>query len=96
MKTVVGIDNGTQSTKVIFYDYQNQEILAEASAPHDLITLSSEGRDDGTREQDARAASGLHDNRVAGRADGYRLALLDHSSRCRQSQTPGDINIERQ
>lgn len=53
MKTVVGIDNGTQSTKVVFYDYENKKIAAEASSPHDLITLSPEGKDDGTREQRA-------------------------------------------
>ncbi|MBI9103674.1 MAG: xylulokinase [Spirochaetales bacterium] len=53
MKTVVGIDNGTQSTKVIFYDYENMKIVAEASAPHDLISLSADGKDDGTREQEA-------------------------------------------
>lgn len=49
MKTVIGIDNGTQSTKVIFYDYENMEITAEASSPHDLIS-----EDDGTKEQKAR------------------------------------------
>ncbi len=53
MKTVIGIDNGTQSTKVIFYDYENRQIVAEESSPHELITLSPEGKDDGTREQKA-------------------------------------------
>ena len=53
MKTVIGIDNGTQSTKVIFYDYENMKIVAEASASHDLVTKSAEGKDDGTREQEA-------------------------------------------
>lgn len=48
MKTVVGIDNGTQSTKVLFYDFENRTIAGEASAPHALIS-----RDDGTREQEA-------------------------------------------
>ncbi len=48
MKTVIGIDNGTQSTKVIFYDFENKEIVASASAPHELISL-----EDGTREQKA-------------------------------------------
>lgn len=53
MKTVVGIDNGTQSTKILFYDYENRKIIADASSPHDLITYSHSGEDDGTREQDA-------------------------------------------
>ena len=48
MKTVIGIDNGTQSTKVIFFDYENKLIAASASAPHDLIS-----RKDGTCEQKA-------------------------------------------
>ncbi len=48
MKTVIGIDNGTQSTKVIFYDYEHKTVVAEASAPHSLIS-----KEDGTREQDA-------------------------------------------
>ncbi len=48
MKTLIGIDNGTQSTKVLFYDYENRSIVATASAPHKLIST-----DDGTREQEA-------------------------------------------
>ncbi len=48
MNTVIGIDNGTQSTKVVFYDYENKTVAASASAPHDLIS-----RDDGSREQKA-------------------------------------------
>jgi xylulokinase len=48
MKTVLGIDNGTQSTKVLFYDFENKKVAASASAPHDLIS-----KDDGTREQKA-------------------------------------------
>lgn len=48
MKTLIGIDNGTQSTKVIFYDFEKKKIVASASAPHKLIS-----RDDGTREQEA-------------------------------------------
>ena len=48
LKTVIGIDNGTQSTKVVFYDYENKTIAASASAPHDLIS-----REDGSREQKA-------------------------------------------
>ena len=48
MKTIIGIDNGTQSTKVIFYDFENRRIAASATAPHDLIS-----RDDGSREQKA-------------------------------------------
>lgn len=48
MKTLIGIDNGTQSTKVLFYDFENRKIVATASAPHKLIS-----REDGTREQEA-------------------------------------------
>lgn len=48
MKTIIGIDNGTQSTKVIFYDYEKKQIAAQASATHDLIS-----REDGSREQKA-------------------------------------------
>ncbi|MBN2617015.1 MAG: xylulokinase [Spirochaetales bacterium] len=49
MKTLIGIDNGTQSTKVIFYDFESKKIVAKASSPHKLIS-----RDDGTREQEAK------------------------------------------
>ncbi|MDC7226050.1 MAG: xylulokinase [Spirochaetales bacterium] len=49
MKTVLGIDVGTQSSKVLFYDYESKKVAAVASAPHELITGS-----DGTSEQEAR------------------------------------------
>ncbi|QEN09368.1 xylulokinase [Oceanispirochaeta crateris] len=48
MKTIIGIDNGTQSTKVVFYDFENKTIAASASAGHEMIS-----RDDGSREQKA-------------------------------------------
>ncbi|QEN04388.1 xylulokinase [Thiospirochaeta perfilievii] len=48
MKTLIGIDNGTQSTKVLFFDVEKKEIVATASAPHKLIS-----REDGSREQEA-------------------------------------------
>jgi xylulokinase len=48
MKTVMGIDMGTQSTKVVLYDFKNKIIAAEASSSHDIIS-----RDDGTKEQKA-------------------------------------------
>lgn len=48
MKIVLGIDNGTQSTKTIFYDVDGCEVVALASASHDIIA-----KDDGTREQKA-------------------------------------------
>jgi xylulokinase len=48
MKTVLGIDNGTQSTKVYFYDYENRKEVAVASAPHEMISAG-----DGTREHKA-------------------------------------------
>lgn len=48
MRITAGIDTGTQSTKVVLYDYENRKIVAEASAPHDLIS-----EDNGVREQEA-------------------------------------------
>lgn len=48
MKIVLGIDNGTQSTKTMFYDVDSREVVAIASASHDMIA-----EDDGTREQKA-------------------------------------------
>ena len=48
MKTVMGIDMGTQSTKVVLYDYKNKKIVADASSSHDIIS-----KDDGTKEQKA-------------------------------------------
>jgi len=49
MQTVLGIDVGTQSVKTIFYDFAAKKIVAEASAPLELISA-----DDGTREQKAQ------------------------------------------
>ena len=48
METVLGIDVGTQSSKVLFYDFHNRRIAASASAPHEIIS-----GDDGTSEQEA-------------------------------------------
>ncbi|MDR1929544.1 MAG: xylulokinase [Treponema sp.] len=48
MKTLCGIDLGTQSCKVVLYDYENKKIAASAQAPVDMIT-----GDDGAREQKA-------------------------------------------
>ena len=49
MKTVAGIDLGTQSMKVVIYDYEKKEIIEKASCPMDLISES-----DGKREQKAQ------------------------------------------
>lgn len=46
MSVVCGIDNGTQSTKVMLYESESRKVLALAHAPHDLIQKS-----DGSREQ---------------------------------------------
>ncbi len=46
MSIYCGIDNGTQSTKVLLYDSSERRVLAIGQAPHDLIQKS-----DGTREQ---------------------------------------------
>ena len=46
MDTVLGIDLGTQSIKVVFYDYRSKQIVSQSSAP-----LTVMRRDDGTAEQ---------------------------------------------
>jgi D-xylulose kinase len=46
-RVFLGIDCGTQSTKVMLRDHATGEIVAVGRAPHDLVE-----RDDGTREQD--------------------------------------------
>jgi xylulokinase len=48
MRTVCGIDLGTQSCKIVVYDYEKKKITAQASAPVDIIA-----QNDGTREQKA-------------------------------------------
>lgn len=44
----MGVDNGTQSTKVVIYDTETKEVIDQASAPHDLISDEM-----GTKEQKA-------------------------------------------
>ncbi|MFA7119507.1 MAG: xylulokinase [Sphaerochaetaceae bacterium] len=46
MRVFAGIDNGTQSTKVLVYDADEKRVLALVQAPHELIS-----RSDGSREQ---------------------------------------------
>jgi D-xylulose kinase len=46
-RVFLGVDCGTQSTKVVLRDHANGAIIAVGRAPHELIE-----RDDGTREQD--------------------------------------------
>jgi xylulokinase len=46
MKTVCGIDLGTQSCKVVVYDFEKKAVIAKSSAPVDIIA-----ENDGTREQ---------------------------------------------
>ena len=48
MQTVCGIDLGTQSCKLIVYDFKKKSILAQSQAPLDMIA-----KNDGTREQKA-------------------------------------------
>ena len=48
MKTLCGIDLGTQSCKVVLYDYEKKTITETAQVPIDLITAN-----DGAREQKA-------------------------------------------
>ena len=46
-RVFLGIDCGTQSTKVVLRDPASGEVIAVGRAPHELVE-----RDDGTREQD--------------------------------------------
>ena len=46
METVLGIDLGTQSIKLIFYDYKAKKIVSHSSAP-----LTVHRKDDGSAEQ---------------------------------------------
>ncbi|MCQ2612151.1 MAG: xylulokinase [Treponemataceae bacterium] len=46
MKTTAGIDLGTQSMKVVLYDWANHKIVEKSSCPLELIS-----ENDGTREQ---------------------------------------------
>jgi xylulokinase len=48
VKTVCGIDLGTQSCKVLIYDYETKTVLARSQTPVDMIS-----ENDGTREQKA-------------------------------------------
>ncbi|MDP2791315.1 MAG: xylulokinase [Rectinemataceae bacterium] len=48
MKTVCGIDLGTQSCKILVYDYEGHAIVAQSQA-----SLAMIAQDDGTREQEA-------------------------------------------
>lgn len=48
MQIVVGIDTGTQSTKVLCYDVGKKDVVLVTSAPHRLVS-----REDGSREQEA-------------------------------------------
>ncbi len=48
MKTVCGIDLGTQSCKVVLYDYEKKTVVARSQAALELIA-----RNDGSREQEA-------------------------------------------
>ena len=49
MRYAAGIDNGTQSTKVLIYDCEKRRVAAAASSPHRMHS-----RNDGTREQEAQ------------------------------------------
>ncbi|MBN8217627.1 MAG: xylulokinase [Spirochaetes bacterium] len=44
----LGIDCGTQSTKVLVYDLDRKKVVARGAAPHTMVS-----REDGTREQEA-------------------------------------------
>src|SRR5438874_2351091 len=59
-RVFLGVDCGTQSTKVVLRDPATGEIVAVGRAPHELVE-----RDDGTREQDP--AWGIAALRIAAR-----------------------------
>ena len=46
MQTICGIDLGTQSCKLVVYDYEKKVIVAQSQSPVDIIASN-----DGTREQ---------------------------------------------
>ena len=48
MAITLGIDCGTQSTKVLCYDSEKKEVISITTASHDMIS-----ENDGTREQKA-------------------------------------------
>ncbi|MDR3145583.1 MAG: xylulokinase, partial [Treponema sp.] len=48
MKILCGIDLGTQSCKIVLYDYGKKTILSRSQVPVELIA-----QNDGTREQKA-------------------------------------------
>jgi len=48
MRTLCGIDLGTQSCKIVLYDYEKKHIIETAQVPIDMIASN-----DGTREQKA-------------------------------------------
>jgi xylulokinase len=48
MKTVCGIDLGTQSCKLVIYDFENKNVIAQSSAPVEIIAENN-----GAREQKA-------------------------------------------
>lgn len=49
MKTLCGIDLGTQSCKVVLYDYEKKTVVGRSKADLDMIA-----RNDGSREQEAQ------------------------------------------
>lgn len=48
MSLVMGIDLGTQSCKVLVYDFTKKDVLFRSSSPHQIISA-----EDGTREQES-------------------------------------------
>lgn len=80
MAITAGIDNGTQSTKVLVYDSERREVLALAQAPHPLIS-----KDDGSREQEpawwveaAQKCFGQIDPSLLGRIEAVGVSGQQH------------------
>ncbi len=61
MKTVCGIDLGTQSCKVVVYDYENKKVLAKTQEALELTA-----RNDGSREQETAWYDAAMDKCFAG------------------------------
>ena len=72
MTTVLGIDIGTQSVKVVFYDFEARQIASIGSAPLDLHQT-----DDGVAEQRAEWW-----DRSAAKGHGKRRQKCARDRRC--------------
>jgi xylulokinase len=70
MKTVCGIDFGTQSVKVVVYDYERRKVEGEAQVPVEMIAGN-----DGTREQKAEWYDAALEQAFAGLDAGLKKTI---------------------